>query len=319
MRKLQFRFVTPAIFAVLSLGLFTATFAGEPSVHHGKPGLLILSHGAPSPRWQESLKKLEENVSSLNEKEKTFHAVTAVNMEFARPDTADGVETLEKAGCDRIIVVPAFICPTSHTHFDVPAALGIYVSPATRRTMKAENARPAAPRVPVTLTQTIGQGNLLEKYVRDEIAAISVNPEEEAVLLISHGDEGHAGLIDRIMKKLLKAALESKNIAEGEYAYCGVGQSYKENVVPAIQKLAEKKKRVLIVGFYLVSSAKTIDQAGSRMRSFRRNRQSESSEKPAENKSSLDGLDVRFSERGVITHADMPAWVLQTATEALPE
>ncbi|MDR3234671.1 MAG: CbiX/SirB N-terminal domain-containing protein [Planctomycetaceae bacterium] len=301
-----------------ALAIFTVLTVSAAAQTAGKPGLLILTHGAPSPNWQESIKKLGERVSALNEKEKTFRAVTAANMEFAKPDTAAGIETLEKAGCDRIIVVPAFICPTSHTHFDVPASLGLYSSPSTRKTLKEENARAAVPHVPVTVTQTISEGDVLDKYVRDEVAALSTNPEEEAVLLISHGDEDHAGLIEPTMRRLLAQACGSKGITKGTWAFCEVGQSYMWSVVPVIKQLAESRKRVLVVGFYLVSSAKTIDRAGTSMgRRGGGGPGGPGGQEGGERKSPLDGIDVKFSERGVIEHPDTPNWVLQSAKEAL--
>ncbi|GHT23984.1 hypothetical protein FACS189419_08590 [Planctomycetales bacterium] len=300
------------IITSLVITLFAAMlFAADPAE---KPGLLILTHGSPSPNWQASIAKLAEKVSALNETKKTFHAVTAANMEFAKPDTADGIAALEKAGCDRIIVVPAFICPTSHTHFDVPAALGIYSSTQTRKGMKEENVKPASPHVPIMVTQTISEGDLLDRYVRDEIAALSEKPEEEAVLLIAHGDEDHAGLVEPVMRRLLVEAVGSKGITKGDWAFCEVGQSYSRNVIPEIRRLAGEKKRVLVVGFYLVSSAKSIDKIGTMMgQSGRRPGGQEGGEK----KPPLDGIDVRFSENGVINHPETPQWVLQSAAEAL--
>ncbi|MDR1958020.1 MAG: hypothetical protein LBQ54_03085 [Planctomycetaceae bacterium] len=325
MKRTNFTLFTAVFMTVISVSTIANGLADQPNEvsaeesrsSAGKPGLLILAHGAGS-SWNNPVHQLAEKVTALNETKKTFHAVTAALLEFAQPDAVAGIETLEKAGCDRIIVVPIFICPTSHTFVDVPAALGLYSSPQTRRAMKRENGRPAAPHVPVTITPTIGEGDLLDKYVRDEIAALSVNPKEEAVVLISHGDEGHAGLINRIMERLLKTACESKGITVGEYVYCGVGATYARDVVPAIEDLAKEKKRVLVVGFYLVSSAKSISQMGSRMSSrSRQGRSSEGAETAPESRTPLEGIDVRFSEKGVIEHPEMPNWVLRSASEVL--
>ncbi|MDR0870924.1 MAG: CbiX/SirB N-terminal domain-containing protein [Planctomycetaceae bacterium] len=277
-----------------------------------KPGLLILTHGSPSPKWNETIAKLSERVSALNETDEKFHAITAANMEFAKPDAADGVETLQKAGCTRIIVVPAFIMPTGHTHFDVPASLGMYSSPSIRKTMRAENVKPAAPKVPLTITETISEGDVLDKYVKDEVATLSEKPEEEAVLLISHGDEEHSGLVEPVMRRLLAAACGGKGITVGDWAFCEVGQSYMRSVVPVIKSMAKEKKRVLVVGFYLVSSAKSIDKSGTAMGAMGSRRGTSGESKPP-----LDGIDVRFSEHGVIEHPATAAWVLQSAADAL--
>jgi hypothetical protein len=82
-----------------------------------------------------------------------------------------------------------------------------------------------------------------------------------------------------------------------------------------VQRLSEKNKRVLVVGFYLVASAKTIHQWGISSTRFGGVYPAENSETP---KSPYEGLDVRFSERGIIDHPEMPNWVLQCAVEAIP-
>jgi hypothetical protein len=228
-------------------------------------------------------------------------------MEFSQPDAAAGIEALEAAGCDRIIVVPIFIGPTSHSHFDVPAVLGLYSSPDIRKTLEEENARIAAPRVPVTITQTMNEGELLDWYVESEVLALSENPKEEAVLIIAHGDEDHGPMIEKIMCRLLVRACGSSGITTGQVTYCEVGQSYRQNVLPAIRELSERKERVLIIGVYLATSAKTLNE--------RAGAQPANSRTPATNP--LEGIDVRFSEKGVIDHPKMPEWILNTGSEAL--
>lgn len=283
----------------------------------GKPGLLILTHGSPSPNWNKAIQTLADNVSKANEEKKTFHAVAAVNMEFAKPNAADGVETLQKAGCDRIIVVPAFINNTSHTHFDVPASLGLYSSPHIRKTLEEENTKPAAPKVPITITEVTCEGDVLDQYVRDEVKALSENPEEEAILLIAHGDEEHSGLVEPVMRRLLAQACGTGKITCGDWAFCEVGQSYMQNVVPVVKGMAKERKRVLIIGFYLVSSAKAIDRMGTMLGRGRPQSAVGSSPSTEPPKPPFEGIDVRFSEKGVIEHPSMPLWVLKAATDAM--
>ncbi|MDR1382271.1 MAG: hypothetical protein LBJ67_00270, partial [Planctomycetaceae bacterium] len=88
------------------------------------------------------------------------------------------------------------------------------------------------------------------------------------------------------------------------------------------KQMAENRKRILVVGFYLASSAKSVDQMGSRMSSFRRfggRRQGNAEEvETTESRSLPEGIEIIFSEKRVIDHSEMPTWVLQSATEALP-
>ena len=312
------------LFCALAMSLTTSVRSQDTPVekkYGEKPGLLILAHGAPTPRWAEAIATIADKVRELNAEKKVFHAVTGSMMEFAQPDAVAGIETLEQAGCDRIIVVPIFICPTSHTHFDVPAVLGLYSSPSVRRTLQSENARVATPRVPVTMTQTISEGDLLARYLSDELATLSTNSDEEALVLISHGDAGHAGLIDAIMKRLMDVATEKSGITTVENVYCGVGQTYVRDVIPVVQELGKDKKKVIVVGFYLVSSAKSIHDSWSRMgrmsmgRGMGRENSVATNANPPANP--YEGIDVLFSEKGVIEHPYTPQWILECAIEAL--
>ncbi len=296
-------------FALVVLSSLTPSAQSAETVSStNRPGLLILAHGSPSASWGNAVMELVKKTKDLNEDQKNFFAINGAFMEFAKPDAASGIAALEAAGCDRIVVVPVFVCPTSHTHFDVPAVLGLYSSPSIRKTLKEEKAVIATPRVPVVVTQTLSEGDLLDRFVRDEIASLSLDPQNEAVLLISHGDEDHAGLVDPIMRRLVTEACGSRGITSGDWAFCEVGQSYSRNVVPRIKEFGEQKKRVLVVGLYLASSAKTIHEMGMKLGS--RNRETASDP--------FEGIEVRFSEKGIIEHPDTPQWVLECAKAALP-
>ena len=307
-----------SIAMALFLGFFCAGISIVQSSERGenaqkspdRPGLLILTHGSPAPSWGEALEALVTKVRQENEVEKNFTAVEGANLEFCAPDAAAGIERLQDAGCTRIIVVPAFIFPTSHSHFDVPAVLGLYSSPSIRETLQAENARVAAPRVPITMTQTLSEGDLLEEYVLDETAALSTSANDEALLLIAHGDEGHAGLIDPVMKRLVTRTCGQLRLAEGDWAYCEVGQSYRQNVLPKIQEFAADGKTPLVVGLYLMTSPEGLHAAANK--APRPEMIPETEPTPDEN-----AVEPRFSPHGVITHKKTAPFILKTGTDAL--
>ncbi|MDR0326740.1 MAG: CbiX/SirB N-terminal domain-containing protein [Planctomycetaceae bacterium] len=313
--KNQFSNGTRLLMLCMAILVISISSAFAQSDKSQKPGLLILSHGAPVPSWHAAMTELTKKVEVLNAEKKVFHAVTSAMMEFAQPDAAAGIETLEAAGCDRIIVVPVFVCPTSHTHFDVPAVLGLYSSPSIRQTLEEENARIATPKVPITVTQTMSEGDILDWHVETETLALSQDPKDEAVLIVAHGDAGHAPMINKIFNRLLVRASGSSGLTAGKVVYCGVGQTYRQDVIPAIRELSEQKKRVLVVGVYLATSAKSLNDRSSAMPGGMREMPGGPRETSARNP--LEGIDVRFSEKGVIDHPKMPQWVLQTASEVL--
>lgn len=292
---------------------------------YSAPGLLILTHGSPSPNWKKSVSELTERVRAANREKKIFHAIAEAHLEFCQPDAASGITTLEKAGCDRIVVVPAFIFPTSHSHFDVPAVLGLYSSASIRQVLREENARVAAPSVPITMTQTLSEGDLLKQFVTDEVKKISKDPAHEVLILIAHGDENHFGLIDPIMKKIVTSTCGQCCLSEGNWTYCEVGQSYNENVVPLIQEYSAQGKRPLVVGLYLVTSARKIDQIGRKfhdsaniMIPSKDHGSGKMTSKTASNKNEEEKPEnAVFSQSELVYYSKTADFILRIASEAL--
>ena len=274
-----------------------------------RPGLLILSHGAPSPKWNGPVNKLIERVRKENDKKKTFHQIEGAFLEFAQPDAAAGIEKLEAAGCDRIVVVPLFIAPSSHSHFDVPAVLGMYSSPSIREVLREEGARVASARVPLTLTQTLSEGDLLDRFAAEQVKALSKTPEDEAVVIIAHGCPDHHGLVDRMVRRIATHCCGQAGIDYADWAYCAVGQTFWEEAAPAIARAAESKKRVLVVGLYVSSSAKRIYE---RVAKSARGHGGH-----GETSDRFGKTEVVFSDTGVVHHPRTAGWVLEAAGSAL--
>jgi len=304
------KFRIPALhwFVVLLFACSAFTVKPKASSNEGRPGLLIISHGSPSAQWNDPVSGVIERVRKLNAEEGRFHAVEGAFLEFAQPDAAAGIEKLQNAGCDRIIVVPFFIAPSGHSLFDVPAVLGLYTSPSIRRTLKDEDARVARPTVPVTLTQTLSEGALLDSFVMTEIEKLSKNPKDEAIVLIAHGSADQRDLHDITMRRLLTAACGRSGISYGDWAYCEMGQSYLEQAVPAIIRAGERKKRALVIGLYISSSAKRIHNSalGGAKDSI-----------AASITKHVGKMEIILSEVGVVSHPATASWLLTTAAEAL--
>jgi len=296
-----------------------AVFAGTPLVRRSKvleadaptseatTGLLILSHGAPSPAWNEPVVSLVERVGALNSKQGAFRAVECSFLEFAQPDAVAGIEKLVARGCRRLIVVPLFIAPSSHSHFDVPAVLGLYSSPDIRATLRDVGARIADSRVPVTLTQTLSEGVLLDHYALAEVQGLSTTPRNEAVVVLAHGCPDHHRIIERAVKRVGTYCCGRTGIDYGDWAYCAVGQNFFEAAAGTIAEAAKHKKRVLVVGLYVSSSAKSVYERALRLAkgtgggTFR---------------NPLVGIDMALSDKGLVHHAATVAWILDAARGA---
>lgn len=270
-------------------------------------GLLILAHGAPGAKWNEPVNALVGRIRELNESKKYFRAVGGAFLEFVHPDSSDGIEKLEAAGCNHIIVVPLFIAPSSHSHFDVPAVLGLYSSPEILKTIQEEGARVATPKIPVTLTPTLSEGNLLDRFACEQVRALSKDAKNEAIVLLAHGCPDHFHLVESIMRRVVTYCCGQTGIDYGDWAYCEVGQSFWGEAAPAIARASEHKGRVLVVGLYVSSSAERIYQRASK------------SPHESESIKLLQGIDISYSNQGIVDYADTASSVLETAASALKE
>lgn len=271
-----------------------------------EPGLLLVAHGAPSPQWNEPVLQFGRKVAEAVEKTGKFKATRTALLESAQPDVPSAVAELEAAGCDRIIAVPLFVAPSGHTHFDVPAVLGIYTSGSTRETLREEGASPARPRVPITLTETLSEGDVLADYAADQARKLSVSPEKEALVILAHGDPDHALLVERLMRRIVTRCCGATGIAYGDWASIGVGQEYASAGIPAICGALERAERVIVVGVYLSSNAASID---ARVRGALREKNPD--------RDPFAGRDVVFSSEPIIAHPALLEHVVATAEAAL--
>jgi len=279
------------------------------STAEAKPGLLIVAHGAPGKQWNAPVFEFGRKVAEEAVRGGRFRAVRTAMLEFTQPDVPGAIAQLEAQGCDRIIAVPLFIAPSGHSLFDVPAVLGIYSSPQVKALIAEEGGRVAEPRVPITLTQTLHGGDILCTFALDQLRKLSVNPAEEALVLIAHGDADHHRMIDRLMRRITTYCCGQAGIDYGDWAFVGVGQGYIEHGLTAIATASEHKKRVLVVGIYVSSSALSVHKRAMAMAKTKRSfpRVSEFFEKN----------DVVFSTQGLVTHPDAAGWVLSAANSAL--
>jgi hypothetical protein len=278
------------------------------SLSSDKPGLLILSHGAPHAEWNEPVNALVDKVRKLNNEKQVFHSVEGSFLEFTQPDAATGIEKLEQAGCDRIIVVPLFIAPSSHSLFDVPAVLGLYSSPDIRAVLKEEGARIAQPNVPITVTQTLSDGDILDQFARDEVWALSQEPSEESIVLLAHGCPDHHRLVNSAVRRIGTYCGGQCMIDYVDWAFCAVGQTFLEKAYPAIIQASEAKKRVIVVGLYVSSSAQKVYERAMR-------RESEQIREAVEE--AFEGNDIVFSNKSLVEYEVTAHWVLECAVDAL--
>lgn len=271
------------------------------------PGLLIVAHGSPSASWNEPVLQLEKKVGENIHPGSAFRAVRTAFLEFAKPDVPTVLEELERAGCDRIVAVPLFIASSGHSHFDVPAVLGVYDSPSIRAMIAEEGGRMAVPKVPVVLAGTMAEGDCLDAFALEEVRALSKSPKEEGIVFLLHGDGGHSGLIEDMMRRIATRCCGEAGISYADWASIGVGQEYGVRGIPAIQRALEHRNRVLVVGLYVSLSAKRIHE---------RAMQGLTDHAGRPKADPFKDQDVAFSDKALISSPVTLKWVIDSALHA---
>lgn len=284
-----------------------------------KPGLLIISHGAPWPQWNQPVLNLEKAVLDELGSDNPFGRVKVVFMEFAKPSIADGIREFEAAGCSRIVAVPLMIAPSSHSHWDIPALLGLYSDAEMEQQLKEEGAAVIRSRLPITLTPTLADSGVIEKVMLKRVKKLSSDPNEEAVVLLAHGDHMIGGLWDDFMKRTTTYICGKTGISYGDWSCVAMGQKY-DQAATVISTAGQFRKRVIVVGAYLSMG---IDKM--------HNRWAKKSGSMAEamhgsmpagmnipvHTDSFEGLDIALGENGLLPDPSVGKWIADVAKAEL--
>ncbi len=221
-----------------------------------------------------------------------FAEIKVVFMEFAEPNVADGLCSLEKAGCRRIVAVPLLIAPSSHSHWDIPALLGTYSDPEVEKALREEGARLVRTAVPVTVTTTLDKSDVIERIMLKRVRQLSRDTKQEAVVLLAHGSEAIPPAWDRFMRRTVTYLCGQTGISYGDWAAVGVGQEY-SRAAAAMQEAARHKDRVIVVGAYLSMGV-------TRMHSRWMARFTEQGGEMPGMENPLQGLNLELAEQGLL-------------------
>ena len=204
--------------------------------------------------------------------------------------------------------MPLFIAHSSHVVYDVPAVLGAYMSESIAKTLKEEGAEIAPPTVPIVMGPTLSESDLLLQSTLDRVKELSNDPENEALVILAHGDHGIPGPWNTLAKRAAFYACGKTGITYADWGFVEVGQSYASDGIPVIAKAAEQRERVLVVGIYVSMGVKRMHDRfmadhKNVARMFGANM--------------LDEKEIVFSQRGFLPDPHVAEWLVKTAHEVL--
>lgn len=238
--------------------IFTLAITLSVMVANAKNALVVISHGSPMEEWRKPVLNLEpllqQKVKQLGLKDISY--VRVAMMEFTEPTIASVIEDCEKQGCDTVFAIPLFIAPSGHSDEDIPNIIGHKFNIGTINELKEEGTRFVKSKLPIILGPTLSYNDVLEEIMVKDVKAMSTDPNNEALLLVAHGDKQWHSFWDKKMKSIRDTCQCATGIETSTYKFVAMGHKMIAEILPVIQDFAKTKKRILVQGVYITSTAK---------------------------------------------------------------
>ncbi len=275
----------------------------------GKTGLLIIAHGSPSKQWNQPVINIENQVKELLKAKNIsgFDEVRVALMEFAEPSIATVVKDMENKGITKVYALPLFIAPSDHSFYDIPTILGLYYNQKIVDNIKREGIKIVDTKIKITVGPTLDYKNVMKDILLDKVKKLSKNPDDEALVILAHGDENFKPLWENLVEETQNYILAKTGIDYSTHAFVEVGQYFSTNGVNAILQASDHKKRVIVVGLYLSMGVKDMaENSGFIMMG-----------QTVKSKKMFRGKHIVFSEHGLLPDKRIAEWIVNRAVEWL--
>ena len=269
--------------------------------------LLIIAHGSPSADWNRPVLDLENQISD-SLKEKGINEIKMVKVAFiesAHPSVAQVISEMEKQGITMVYALPLFISLSGHSVFDVPALLGLYYTREEEQALQMEKSEIVNTNLKITLGPTLSYQNVMKDILLDRVKAMSVDPANEALVLLAHGSEDFNPVWNNLLQETGNYILGKTGILYFDHAFVEAGQSFTIDGMPVILKASEMKKRVLVLGVYVSMGVKKMaENSGLIIMGH-----------TLEAKKMLEGKAISFADQGLLPDRRINQWIVDRATE----
>lgn len=272
-----------------------------------KLGLLIIAHGAPMQQWNKPVLELENSVRLLMEKQQNdpFVSVHVALMEFNEPSINTVVKEMEKEGVEQIYAIPLFIAPSGHSLYDIPTILGLYSDKKKVKEIEDEGTKIVNTKIKITVGPTLYYGDIIEKIMLDRVKKLSINPEDESLVLLAHGDKYFREYWENMCQEVGSYIISKTGINYFDYAFVEIGQSFMLDGMSAISKALEHNKNVVVAGIYLSMGTESMAQNSSISSGMMK----------MKSKDMLADKNVIFSKHGLLPDKRITRWIVKRAVE----
>ncbi|KIV53153.1 hypothetical protein AM501_08355 [Aneurinibacillus migulanus] len=161
-----------------------------------RQGVLVISHGSRNGSWIQGVDQLLDELELEIPLEAAF-------LDMVKDRTiGKGIERLEAQGVEEILVVPLFVSSGSTHLTEIQYALGLVSQPEVETELQ-----PLPIRARVIWAAPMDSHGKVREILRERIQELSVQPEEEVVMLAAHGSDA-PGFRERWQEMLERLAME---------------------------------------------------------------------------------------------------------------
>jgi sirohydrochlorin cobaltochelatase len=153
-------------------------------------GVLVISHGSRDANWVWGIDELIGQLDIALPVEVAFLGMVEERT------IEKGIQRLEEQGVEEILAVPLFVSSGSTHLSEIQYALGLVPQPEVETELKPLPIRPR-----VIWAEPMDTHEKVREIVRERIQELSIQPEEEVVMLAAHGSNA-PGFQERWQKML---------------------------------------------------------------------------------------------------------------------
>ncbi len=292
---------------ILLLAIIIGPFSPGSICAQESLGLLIVAHGSPMPEWNSPVLELEEEVKKrMSERgNNPFREIRVALMEFNEPSINTAIKGFENAGVDKVYAIPLFVAPSGHSMYDVPTILGLYSDKEMIERIKEEGITIIDTKMKITIGPSLNKGDILKEVMLDRVKELSTAPDSEGVVLLAHGDARFEPIWDSMCREIGSYICAKTGTNYFDYTFVEIGQSFISEGMPVILKTADKCKKTIVVGLYLVMSVEDMAQ----------NSILHIGEIKMESKKMFAGNNIYFSKLGLLPDKRISEWIVDRAME----
>ncbi len=272
-----------------------------------KSAMVVIAHGHVMESWRKPVLALEETLKTrLAERNiNDFSYVRVAMMEYTEPSVASVIKDCEKEGIDTVFALPLFIAPSSHSEDDLPNILGLKFSKDVHAELKEEGTEFVHSDMKIVLGPTLYSTDILEKIMFDRVMAMSKDPENEAVVILAHGDPERVGFWNNLLSRTADYVKANSKINYSDGEQVAMGMHMADDLMSILEKAATDKKRIIVQGIYLTSNVKSMAERIGMLEK----------QKSLEKK----GIEIVYGGHGILpdSSAEVTDWIIDRAEEWL--